>query len=208
MRIAALPAAGLLASGLLAAACASPGAAPTTTTRIRFDGPEGLADWAIRAGEWTVADGRLVGRSVTDGDPAIVETATYRAFWSDIDRVVIRGGLPSHATQNFRAAVGPVAVILNWEVARACWFNVGRIEKQVTGDALVPGREHEIVFDARDGRVRVVVDDRLLWEGEGDLHGTVTLHPCFRTTLQVREIEVTGRLVPGRTVTGPSVPVL
>lgn len=189
-----------------ATGCAAGGASDTSTTTIRFDGPDALGGWVIRGGEWRVADGKLVGRSISDDDRET--TATWRAFWSDVDRVVIRGGLAAGSTHNFRAAVGPVAAILNWEVSRACWFNVGRFETQVAGDALVPGREHEIVFDESDGRVRVIVDDRLLWESAGDLHGTLTLHPCFRSTMEIREIRVTGRLVPGRVVTGPSVPPL
>ena len=83
-----------------------------------------------------------------------------------------------------------------------------RQQGRVEGAPLVPGQEHEIVVEQSGRSVRVVVDDRLLWEREGMLHGTVSLHPQFGSTLWVREIVVRGRPVPGVEVRGPSVPGL
>jgi hypothetical protein len=175
---------------------------------LRFDDPAALDDWHVAGGEWRVVDGRLVGCSLDPSGQLTNEYATYRTFFGDIDRVILRGGLDASSPHNFRMAVGAALQLFDWELADANWFRYGHQEWRVDGAALVPGREHEIVVEHVDGRVRVVVDDRLMWERAGRLQGTISLHPCFGSRLWVREIVIRGRPVPWIAMDGPTYPIL
>lgn len=200
---------------LAAGSCASgpdpdvPGAPvppPVEDVILRFDSPAALGDWVVTGGEWRIADGRLVGRSL-DPTGTANEYAVYATPFAEIERVAIRGGLDASAKDNFRVAVGAVGVILNWEVRPENVVHHGyRAARHFGPCALVPGQESEIVIEQRGRRVRLVVDDRLLWEDDGSLSGTITLSAAFRTTMTVREVSIRGRPVHGLRVQGPSAP--
>lgn len=179
---------------------------PVEETVLRFDSPAALDDWVVAGGEWKVADGLLHGRSL-DPRNAAHEYALYATPFAEIDRVVIRGGLECDEPRNFRFAVGPVGVILNWEVRDENLIHHGYRSSSFGPGALAPGRESEIVLEQANDRVRLVVDDRLLWEDSGTLSGTLALSAVLRSRMWVREIRVTGRPVRGLHVTEASAPV-
>ena len=195
----------LLLTACVSSSVAGPGMRDVV---LRFDEPGALAAWHVEGGDWSVADGRLVGRSLDPSGSVTNEHATYGTWFGDIERVIVRGGLAEGSPDNFRLAVGAVMQIFNWEVRDGCWFNYGRLESFVPRDVIWPGYEHEIIVESVDGRVRVVVDNRILWERDGVLRGAVTLHPCFGSTLWVREIVIRGRAVPWVVVEGPGQPIL
>lgn len=200
----------LAAACVAATACTSieRGGPPVEERVLRFDSPAALAEWVVAGGEWRVADGHLVGHSLDPSGRVPAETATWRTFLGDVERVIVRGGLDAGSPNNFRVAVGPAAAIFNWECADANWFNFGRSETQTRPGAMSAGREHEVVFEQAGDRIRVVVDDKLLWEHLGHLSGTLVLHPCFGSTMRIREIVVRGRAVPWVDVKGPSSSIL
>ncbi len=195
---------------LVAAGCAtSSSRAPRLEERvIRFDSHADLDDWHVTAGEWTVDGGRLVGRSLDPSGGVTDEYATHRTYWGEIERVIVRGGLDAGSPNNFRMAVGAAAQLFNWERTPASWFELGHHDQQVSGALMTPGQEHEIVLEQIDDRIRIVVDDRTIWEHRGRMRGPLTLHPSFGSTLWVREIVIRGRPVPWIQVDGPDVPIM
>lgn len=200
---------GLASIALVAAGCATrveaPAPLPLETHVLRFDTPAALDAWTVTGGEWRVEDGRLRARSL-DPSGASCEHAILGTHFAEIERVVLRGGLEADAKQNFRFAVGAVGVILNWEVRPQNIVHHGYRQSSFGPYALTPGRETEIVLERVERRIRLVIDDRLLWEDTGTLSGTITLSATFRTQMTIREIEVRGRAAPGVTPTWPSAP--
>jgi hypothetical protein len=181
-------------------------APPVEERVLRFRTREDLDPWAQAGGEWRVEGGVAVGRSLW---PATDRYAwlTHRTHYGEIRRVVVHGGLDARSRANFRLGVGSVTVILNWEVDdRSLVHYRGSDGVTVGPHVLVPGREHEIVVEQSGDRIRLVVDDRLLWEEEGRLSGTVTVYPALGSTIRVRDVTIVGRPVPWVRVDYPSLP--
>lgn len=202
-------AAALPIAGCATGAAASPGAeAPPLETRtLRFASPADLDAWVVHGGQWTVEDGRAVGRSLYPATDRY-SWLTYRTFFGEIRRVVVHAALDERSPHNLRIGVGSATVILNWEGGDMNLVHYrGSDATVVRPCALVPGRESEIVLEQAAGRrLRLVVDDRLLWEDEGRLAGTVTVYPALGSTIRVRDVEITGRAVPWVDVDFPSLP--
>lgn len=207
-RLAVLAAACAVATAVAGCASAhgSAAAPPVEDVVLRFDTPAAMDDWVVTGGEWKVADGLLHGRSL-DPVNAAHEYVLYATPFAEIDRVVIRGGLECDAPRNFRFAVGSVGVILNWEVRDENLVHHGYRSSSFGPRALTPGKESEVVLECANDRVRLVVDDRLLWEDRGTLSGTLALSAVLRSRMWVREIRVTGRPLRGLRVTEASAPV-
>lgn len=207
--------AALVIAGLLAFAgsgCASVAGAPASVTRtFRFASDADLGAWVQSGGDWRVEDGRAIGRSLYPQSDRY-SWLTCRDAFGEIERVVVRGGLAEGSPHNLRIGVGAVTVILNWEVSDASLVHyVGSDGHGAGPRVLRPGEDSEIVIESRgegtDRHVRLVVDDRLLWEGSGPpLMGTVTVYPALGSTIRIRDVTVTGRPAPCVEVNGPSMP--
>lgn len=184
---------------------------PAETRTYTFTTPGDLDAWVARGGEWTVRDGRAVGRSLYPLSQQY-SWLTSRDAWGDIERVIVHAALDERSPHNLRVGVGAVTVILNWELSDLNLVHyVGSDGHHAGPRALTPARESEIVVEARgEGATRhvtLVVDDRLLWEDEGPpLMGTVTVYPALGSTIRVRDVTVTGRPAPCVEVRGPSLP--
>ena len=195
------------------AGCASAGAgpAPVSTRTLRFESAADLGAWIAYGGDWNVDGGHAVGRSLVPESDRY-SWLTCRTSYADIERVVVHGGLDARSRFNFRLGVGAVTVILNWECDDANLVHyIGSDGHGAGRRALVPGREAEIVVETTgtgmDRHVRLVVDDRVLWEGIGPpLAGTVTVYPALGSTIRVRDVTITGRAAPCVEVNGPSMP--
>jgi hypothetical protein len=165
----------------------------------------------VHGGDWSVSQGRLEGHSLYP-DSDRYSWLTNRTAYGEIRRVVVRGGLAPGSARNLRLGVGAVTVILNWEMSDLNLVHyIGSDARRAGPGALTPGQESEIVVEATgEGatrHVRLVVDDRVLWEAEGPpLMGTVTVYPALGSTIQVRSVEITGQPAPTVTVHGPSLP--
>ncbi len=207
--------AALVVAGLVAfagAGCASVGGTPASVTRtFRFASNADLGAWVRSGGDWRVEDGHAVGRSLYPQSDRY-SWLTCREAFGEIERVVVHGGLAAGSPHNLRIGVGAVTVILNWEVSDANLVHyVGSDGHGAGSRALRPGVDSEIVIESRgvgtDRHVRLVVDDRLLWEGVGPpLMGTVTVYPALGSTIRVRDVTVTGRPATRIEVNGPSMP--
>ena len=185
---------------------------PAASTRtFRFEAAADLDAWVAYGGEWTVRDGHAVGRSLYPESNRYA-WLTCRTAYGEIQRVIVHGRLDRSSAHNFRLGVGAVTVILNWEVSDANLVHfVGSDGHGAGRRALTVGRESEIVVESTgtgaDRHVRLVVDDRVLWEGVGPpLSGTVTVYPALGSTIHVRDVEITGRRAPSVDVRGPSLP--
>ena len=195
------------------AGCASAGGGSTATSirTLRFESDADLGAWVVYGGDWKVDGGQAVGRSLYPQSDRY-SWLTCRTSCGDIERVVVHGGLDAASPHNFRLGVGAVTVILNWECGDANLVHyVGSDGHGAGRRALTPGREAEIVVEATgtgiDRHVRLVVDDRVLWEGVGPpLAGTVTVYPAWGSTIRVRDVTITGRAAPCVEVNGPSMP--
>lgn len=187
------------------------GAAEVETRTFRFERPADLDGWIAYGGDWSVQDGVAVGRSLYPQSQRY-SWLTNRTAWADVERVVVHAGLDRSSPHNLRIGVGAVTVILNWELADTNLVHyIGSDGHRAGRRALTPGRESEIVVESRgEGalrQVRLVVDDRVLWEDEGPpLWGSVTVYPALGSTIRVREVEITGRPAPCVEVEGPSMP--
>lgn len=169
---------------------------------VRFAAAADLQRLVITGGEWTVADGELRGRSL---GPDVATRATTRFAWRTIDSVTIRGGIRSADGLNFRLAVGPVNVLLNWECAdqNHAWF--GEARQTSSPRALRGGHEHTIVVRQCGDDVVVAVDGTELICGPARLAGTVSVYPAIGSEIFVRSIDVVGDVDLGTVVTGPGV---
>lgn len=203
----------LLAVCLLAlTGCSSmPSVGGSTTTRFDFAEPADLDAWTSYGGDWTVADGHAVGRSLYPESDRY-SWLTCRTSYADIERVIVHARLDESSPHNLRIGVGAVTVILNWEVANHNLVHfIGSDARTAGRHALWPGQESEIVVEAvgsgSERHVRLVVDDRVLWEHDGPpLTGTVTVYPALGSTIHVRDVTVTGTKAPCVEVHGPSMP--
>lgn len=195
------------------AGCASLGSGPqaTSTTEHRFEHATDLDAWIAYGGDWTVSDGQAVGHSLYPQSDRY-SWLTCRTAYSDIERVIIQASLDPASPHNLRVGVGAVTVILNWELGDLNLVHfIGSDAQRAGPRAITPGVESEIVVEAMgsgsDRHVRLVVDDRVIWEDEGPpLMGTVTVYPALGSTIRVRSVEITGRVAPGIDVHGPSIP--
>ena len=216
--------AGVLRSGALLAfaaaalaACGStgsPGARPAQqaeTRTLRFETADDLGDWIAHGGDWKVADSHAVGRSLYPQSNRY-SWLTHKTSYGEIRRVVVRGSTAEGSPHNLRLGVGALTALLNWEGGDLNLVHfVGSDASRAGPRALTPGRESEIVVDSSgtggERHHRLVVDDRVLWEGSGPpLTGTVTVYPALGSTIRVREVVITGRPAPCVEVLGPSMP--
>ncbi len=195
------------------AGCASigSGAPGVSATTYRFESSADLDAWIAYGGDWSVSDDTAVGRSLYPQSDRYA-WLTCRTAYSDIERVIVHASLDASSPHNLRIGVGAVTVILNWELRdKNLVHYIGSDARTAGRRALVPGRESEIVVEAigtgADRHVRLVVDDRVLWEDEGPpLIGTVTVYPALGSTIRVRDVEITGLPAPCIEVHGPSLP--
>ncbi|MBK8101368.1 MAG: hypothetical protein IPK26_30160 [Planctomycetes bacterium] len=167
-------------------------------TRLRFSRAEDLAQLAVVRGEWQVVDGQLRGVANGTGN-----YATHRLPFASIRSVVIRGGIRSDAGLNFRCMVGPVNLLLNWEVAdeNHLWYH-GRRDARGPR-ALTQGKECTIGIHDTPAGVLVFLDEQLWWQAPAGLGGTVTVYPSLGSEVFVREILVDGQLQAAAPATGP-----
>jgi len=99
---------------------------------------------------------------------------------------------------NFRMHFHRGELIFNWEV------NVRelRVHDPATAEQhalkgkgfLVPNQWHDITWEIRLDRMRVVVDGEVRYEGSGDYSGiesAPSVGPCFGSTISVREFSIT-----------------
>lgn len=195
------------------AGCASIGSGPSdvSTTEFRFEQPADLDEWIAYGGDWAVSDQHAVGRSLYPQSDRY-SWLTCRQAYSDIERVIVRGSLDGGSPHNLRIGVGAVTVILNWELADKNLVHFIGSDARVAGrHALAPGHESEIIVESigtgSERHVRLVVDDRVLWEADGPpLMGTVTVYPALGSTIRIRDVQITGRPAPCVEVHGPSLP--
>lgn len=202
-----------LVFALLLAGCASVSEAPpqSESTTYRFEKPADLDAWIANGGEWSVEDGQAIGRSLHPASNRY-SWLTCRQAYGDIERVVVRAGLDQGSTHNLRLGVGAMTVILNWEVSDANLVHyIGSDARGAGPRALTPGQESEIVVESvgtgGERHLRLVVDDRVLWEETGPpLMGTVTVYPAWGSTIRVRDVRITGKPAPCIEVHAPSLP--
>ena len=169
---------------------------------LRFANDADLSRLLITGGEWSVAEGELRGRSLGQ---EVATRATSRFAWKKIDAVTIRGGIRSADGLNFRVAVGPVNVLLNWEVAdeNHAWFGDSRMT--TSPRALRTGNEHTIVLRQCGDDVTVAVDGKELFAAPAQLCGTISVYPAIGSEIFVRSIDVVGDVDLNTVVTGPGV---
>jgi hypothetical protein len=196
-----------MATALLLAGCATTAHAPPVETRTwTFESPEALAEWSQNGGDWKVEGGRAVGRSIWRGSERAA-WLTNRTYFGSIDRVVVHGGLAQGSNHNFRLGVGAATFLFNWEGGNHSLVHYHKPQGVGFGPhVLEPGKEHEIVVEQVKDRIRLVLDDRVLWDEEGRLSGTVTVYPAFGSTVFLRDVSVTGRAVPWIDADWPSMP--
>lgn len=170
---------------------------------LRFTEPQHLAQMLITGGEWAIAENELRGKSL---GPDVATRATTRFAWRKIDAVTIRGGIRSGDGLNFRLAVGPVNVLLNWEGADQdlAYFGDVQLPPHVPR-ALVQGREHTIVVRQCGRDAVVAVDGRELFSAPAQLSGTITVYPAIGSEIFVKSIDVVGDPDVGKVVTGTGV---
>ncbi len=199
----------LLLVALLGATTSACGtiAAPTRpaseTVRLTFTTPADLDGWIATDGRWRVEDGVLIGTAPADGTYPYL---TFARHFAEIEEVHVVGGLAAGSAHNFRMAVGPAAAIFNWESKAISIFRTGAISGTSSDALLVPGEDHEIIFRQEGSGWRLLLDDRIVHEEMGLLHGTVTLYPMLGSTIRVKEFAITGRPLPSIEVHGPSSP--
>jgi Ca2+-binding EF-hand superfamily protein len=165
---------------------------------IRFTTDEVLKDFEAYGGraEWKVVDNELIGIS-RRGDGS---RFTYKTYYSSIKLVRIRGRIVPPAKNNFRIAVGPINMILNWECADENGFHDGRKGGSVKGHALTPGKMHTIVVAQKGKEAIVSIDGKEIYRSEAKLEGTVTVYPALGSTIAISDIDIDGTPVPGRNV--------
>jgi len=89
-------------------------------------------------------------------------------------------------------------LIFNWE----CSVRELRVHDPATGEQhgiedkgfISPSEWHEILWEIRLNRMRVVVDGEIRFEREGDYAGIVSapsVGPCFGSTISIREFTIT-----------------
>ncbi len=134
---------------------------------------------------------------------------TYGPYFKSISSVKIVGGIVPPKMHNFRASVGPVNMILNWEMGNENHIRYcpkgARSSKGVTRPpALIPGKFHVIEVKQIGNAVVVLIDGRRHFAHPGTLEGTVTIYPAHGSQIAVKEIAVEGKVDPTRKMTGPS----
>lgn len=158
-----------------------------------------LADFVIQGGEWSVAADGVHGRNT---GPAA--RATHRYAFEHIDAVTIRGAIVSADNHNFRVAVGPLNILLNWEVTPENHFYIGEHRVATTQPpALQRSREHVIRVRQLGPQIVVFVDGAPVFTGHGKLAGTVTVYPAVGSEIRVREVAIVGAIAPLLRVGGP-----
>jgi hypothetical protein len=164
---------------------------------LRFAAANDQQRWLIAGGEWRIADGCLIGKSL---DPAVATRATFKFAFERIDSVTIRAGIRSADGLNLRIAAGAVCVLLNWEVADQNHVYFGDAVKVTAPRILQQGREHTIELRQLGDEAIVLVDGALLASGVASLAGAITVYPALGSEIFVRAIDVVGDIDVGRVV--------
>ncbi len=175
--------------------------------RITFHKPKVLDDFVCarpQDAKWSVERGQMLIHS--KGDTAYV---TYRQYFSSISSVTIRGGIVPPSKRCFRACIGPIWMILNWEARdenhfRDAGIGVGTSRTVTRPGALVPGKIHEIRVSQEGEEVVVTIDGQQHYKTRATLEGTVTVYPALGSTIAVEEIVIEGRPASNIPVTGPA----
>ena len=117
--------------------------------------------------------------------------------------MTIRGGIRSSQGLNFRAAIGALNLLLNWEVKPESHLYLGEHRVATLPHLLQPGREHDLRIRQLGPNVGVFLDGVPVWSGPGQLSGTVCVYPALLSEIFITELSVTGEVDPLTEVTGP-----
>ncbi len=181
--------------------------APTTASKksfkVQFSSPTDMKRFVLRKGSQVGVSNGLLG--IKGG------CVTFGTYFKSISSATIIGGIVPPAKENFRASVGPVNMILNWEGAkknenhfRYCTDRSPRNRSHATRPyALTPGRFHAIQVRQEGKRIFVLIDGMAHFQTEGKLEGTVSIYPAG-SQIVVKEIVIEGEPDLSREVTGPS----
>ena len=126
--------------------------------------------------------------------------------WRSIERVTIRGGIHSGDNLNFRVAIGPLNILINWELAEESHIYLGEQRAHTCGHLFEKGREHELCVLHVADTVLVMVDGKTVCSFPGHLEGTVSVYPAVGSEIFVKQIRVRGEPDLRTPVTGTSHP--
>src|SRR4029453_492100 len=177
-------------------------AATVPVTRIDFKSPQALNQFVLAEApgrSWRIKGGSLY----ISGDAAYT---TLRTHYKAISSLTIRGGIEAPDGRNFRVSVGPINMILNWELADQNHFRNGENAPPPAisePHALVPAKLQEIQVLQDGEKVVVKVNGKQEYSVNANLEGTLTIYP-HGSTIVVQEISIAGEVDPTRTVTEAS----
>jgi len=167
-------------------------------------GKECLSNFTMRNPElWQLDPGELQGRSSGRRGES-KEFLTYSTYFKSLQSVLVKGRLVPPSKHNFRMSVGQINLIFNWECKRQNHYRNGESLSKQDGDALVPGKAHDILVENKDEQITVSVDGKTVYTTSGKLQGTVTIYPCHRSVIAVSRIEIVGTPDPERKVSAHS----
>jgi hypothetical protein len=167
--------------------------------RITFDSPSALNLFVPMSKE----RGSCV---VQQGNAVLTGGMIYKTYFQSLSSVTIRGGIVSPDQLNFRVAVGPINMILNWEQHNQNIFSNG--DKPAPFAATQPrvmigNAINDIHIKQEGSDVLVLINGKLQYSTKAGLSGTVTVY-AGNSTIMVHEIIIEGIPDPDKIVTTTS----
>jgi hypothetical protein len=169
------------------------------TVGLFIGAPGDLADYFLLAGgRWRIENGELLGTCTDD-----TQWATYRYAFASMSSVKIRGRIVLPSRHNLRLWVGPIHMIINWELADVNIYRNGiKQEVKTRTHALTPGKLQDIQLEQVGKHIHLSFDGRLeAIFTDSKLQGTVSVQGALGSTVGVKEITVVGVVDPSRKVT-------